>query len=520
MSLRVFFRSARELAPKEGLILEDDSLRLPEKTCLRLKPLVSLRLPARVIDAERTPCDELLLLTKEGLFCVRNEIPVFLLSIRGEALAVFPGGVFVVKEEEALVFSLPDLRLLQRFPVPRKEFLSAAVRRKRLYLLTSEHEVLVYTLAGRFLTSVRVPAPYRALKASGFLYWFDGENVLFGRKKTPLKDKPSGELFFLPGFGRPWFLTPDGKLFYGEPLGYAPEQGAGLSFELEEEFSGGLLLLLGQGPFSVSLSPEERTLKRVFKLPHYTGRLTVGLRFFETSVLHGIVAVPPARDFLSFLPEAYREGAEEFLLPLLSAFKLFYGAFLKYKEEFLARVATKTGDREELLFLAQMLGFDPQGLPRQDLVSWLSELPGIYRFRGSVKGMKQVLRLLAGEKASLREAFRWREIEREGGPFSRLFGRQGDLFVVFLKPPCPTHRFALVKKTVEEWSPLGTRPLVIRLTFRFALGEPLVLGVNTALCHRDLKIGGSRLGQDSWISNRGLTGRLNLRASLARETQI
>ncbi|QJA05279.1 hypothetical protein FVE67_00040 [Thermosulfurimonas marina] len=134
--------------------------------------------------------------------------------------------------------------------------------------------------------------------------------------------------------------------------------------------------------------------------------------------------------------------------------------------------------------------------------------------------LREVLRLITGGRASLREAIEWREIESLGGPFSCLFGVQGSLFLVFVPPELPPEQRTLLRKIVPEWTPLGAQEEVVSLEPGFALRTPLVLGVNTVIPQRELRLGLSRLGQDSTLARRSPVSRLNLLATLGRDFQI
>ena len=519
MSLKVFFKEAKDFEIPENLELTEEGLRLKRERQLALHFLRKLPLEGAILTAERTPCDQLLVLLRDRRLFLLGEERQKLFSTRAEALAAFPGGLFLVGRERIRLLSFPRLRELGHFPGPHEAILSATVRRKRLYVLTARHRVLVYTFSGRLVTRVKVPSQYKALKAAGFLYWFDGENVIWGRKKLPLS-RPLPQALFLPGRGGHWFLEPDGRLLIGEPVSKVPPDArARVSFRLPEAYAEGLLLLLGRGNLRL-IFPQGEKKGFVAKIPRFKGEITVAIELSgEKALFQAVFAVPRAHDLLRFIPEAYREGAEAFLLPLFLAFRLIHDGLLFSKEAFLKSFSGQ-GRREELLFLGKILGFSGEGLPKEELLAWLSALPQLYRYRGSVRGMREVLRLCAGKEAFLREAILWRKTEQEGGPFTRLFGRQGNLFLVFVSPGLPKEKIPFLKKMVADWTPLGTEGRVLPLELGLTLGKPLALGVNTALTSGAFKLGLSRLGQDTRLMDRALTGRLDLRATLGRDAQI
>ncbi len=519
MSLKVFFRRAAELRFPETLELTPEGLRLKKEERLALHPLKRWSFPGKILSAERTLCDQLLVLLEDGRLLVAEEGLRVLLSTRAEALAAFSGGLFLVGQDRIRLLSSPQLRELHRFRGPGQAVLSATVRRKRLYVLTSSHEVWVYTLSGRKVTRVRVSPSYRALKAQGFLYWFDGANLIRGRSRLPL-DRPRPRAFFLPGRGGPWFLESEGTLLAGQRITRTPPaEGARISFLLPGDYSEGLLFLAGKGSFRI-IFPQTKRAGRLARIPSTQTDLRVEVELFgEETVLAGVLAVPAAVDLLELVPPVYREKAEELLLPLLTAFRLLHDGILLSKD-LLFQSLSGEGDQEELRFPAQILGFTEKGLAGKELRNWLKALPELYRYRGSVYGMREVLRRCVGSRAFLHEAIGWSKTEREGGPFSRLFGRQGNLFLVFLSPEVPLERIALVREMVPQWTPLGTEGRVWPLKRRLVLGEPLALGLNTVLARAELVIGQSRLGQDSRLAERGLCGRLDLRATLGRGARI
>ncbi len=518
MSLKVFYQAARNFPVPRGLRLGPYGLVFEKKAFYEIKPLRKLSLPGRLRAAERTSCNELFLLTDQGLFEGKETFGFLFRAEGADTLAVFDQGIFLVGREIRLLAG-PRWREIFRFPGPKDKVLSATVRRKRLYLLTEKHELLTYSLRGREITRVKAPSRWRALKAFGPLWAFDGQNLIQGKKIFPLS-RPLREVFFLPGPGGPWFLSPEGDLFWGERKEEVPADAqAKLTFRLEEGFSQGLLLILGQGDFEIGF-PHPASQGPIAKVPSYENSLEVHLRLRgKEMVFSGVLVVPGGEDFLRLWPEAYREGAEEFLLPFLSAFKLLYEALLKRKEEFF-EVFWGQGEGEDLLFLARLLGLSLQGLSDEELLSWLSALPTLYRYRGTVRGMKEVIRLVAKDQASLREAILWREIEDEEGPFSRLFGRDGRLFAVFSSPSLAPEKVALLREVVRDWMPLGTKGEVYPLDFGFTLGQPLALGINTALKDGAFRLGCSRLGQDSRLQKRSIVGRLDLQAALNRDAQI
>lgn len=519
MSLKVFFRRAAELRFPETLDLTPEGLRLKKEELLVLHPLKRWSFPGKILSAERTLCDQLLVLLEDGRLLVVEAGLRELLSTRAEALAAFPGGLFLVGRDRIRLLSFPQLRELHRFQGPGQTVLSATVRRERLYVLTSSHEVCVYTLSGREVTRVRVSPSYRALKARGFLYWFDGTNLHRGRKKIPL-DLPRPRAIFLPGRGGPWFLEPEGTLLAGQrTIRTPPAKRTRISFLLPGAYSEGLLFLAGNGSFRI-IFPQTKRSGRLARIPATETELRVEVELSgEETVLAGVLAVPPAVDLLDLIPPAYREKAEELLLPLLTAFRLIHDGILLSKD-LLFRSLSGEGDREELRFPAQILGFGERGLAGEELRAWLKALPDLYRYRGSVYGMREVLKRCVGSRAFLHEAIGWSKTEREGGPFSRLFGRQGNLFLVFVAPEVPPERMALVREMVSRWTPLGTEGKVWPLKRRLVLGEPLALGLNTVLARAELVVGQSRLGRDSRLADGGLCGRLDLRATLGREARI
>ncbi|WP_210534605.1 hypothetical protein [Thermosulfurimonas marina] len=68
---------------------------------------------------------------------------------------------------------------------------------------------------------------------------------------------------------------------------------------------------------------------------HRQGVMRLATAADEEAVFFWALAVPPVEKWLSLLPESYREGAEAFLLPLFSAFRLLHHLLLYRKEDLL-----------------------------------------------------------------------------------------------------------------------------------------------------------------------------------------
>jgi len=254
-----------------------------------------------------------------------------------------------------------------------------------------------------------------------------------------------------------------------------------------------------------------------------------------------LALIPSAQDWLKYLPPVFSEEPQSrrFLKNFLGVFKVIYTTFGAQIEEWPYRLASSCKEPEITRYLARWLDIDPD-LALLKLEKRLAHWPKLYPIRGTRQALEGVLKeFCLPRKASswvLVEAFEWLEpgqnrseqqdcLEEVAGDSWRerahgwveLFGADFKSYVLLLDPQFSRRSYEELKKLVLDWTPLGVKAQIIRLSHAMILGTPLILGWNTVISCPPPVLGEGYLGQ-TVLSDLEQGGRLGERAWLGLDT--
>lgn len=249
----------------------------------------------------------------------------------------------------------------------------------------------------------------------------------------------------------------------------------------------------------------------------------------QTPLLKSVRAYFPRTSYLRYLPAVYQENepGRDFLERFLSLFETFFSqmeAQIGRSERFLDADYV-SGDFLRWLGSWLAIAAD-ENWPEDKLRLLIKKAPGLFKIRGTRRGIEGMIKVYTGDKPFIVEQFQLKCADA-GAEFrellSRLYGDDPYSFTLLLKPFQINQEqdSQAVRRIIAAEKPAYTRAQVVPLQPWIYLDRHTYLGVNSCLTKPALRLDvGSMMPRDTVLEDVDEAGQIARRARLGWDTRL
>ncbi len=249
----------------------------------------------------------------------------------------------------------------------------------------------------------------------------------------------------------------------------------------------------------------------------------------KTPLLKSIRAYLPRTSYMRYLPAVYQENEQsrDFLERFLSLFETFFSQM----EVDIGRIErffdTDFVSGDFLRWLGAWLAIAvDENWPEDKLKLLIKRAPGLFKIRGTRRGIEAMIKIYTGDKPFIVEQFQLKCAEA-GEEFRellvKLYGDDPYSFCVLLKPfqVNKENEGRAVRRIVDSEKPAYTKSNVITLQPWIYLDMHTYLGVNTYLTKPALRLDiGSIMPRDTVLEDVDEAGQIERRSKLGWDTSL
>ncbi|OPX86522.1 MAG: Phage tail protein (Tail_P2_I) [Pelotomaculum sp. PtaB.Bin104] len=249
----------------------------------------------------------------------------------------------------------------------------------------------------------------------------------------------------------------------------------------------------------------------------------------KTPLLKSIRAYFPRTSYLRYLPAVYQENEQsrDFLERFLSLFETFFSQMevqIGHIERFFDADFVR-GDFLRWLGAWLAIAVD-ENWPEDKLRLLIKKAPGLFKIRGTRKGIEAMIKVYTGDKPFIVEQFQLKCAEA-GEEFQelliKLYGEDPYSFCVLLKPfqVKKENEGQAVRRIIDSEKPAYIKAKVVALQPWIYLDMHTYLGVNTYLTKPSLRLDiGSIMPRDTVLEDVDEAGQIERRSKLGWDTSL
>jgi len=227
----------------------------------------------------------------------------------------------------------------------------------------------------------------------------------------------------------------------------------------------------------------------------------------------------PKNSMLSYLPEIYQTVEDSFLERYLSIFSSLYLDMEGVIDNISAYLDYDVAEGDLLAWLAELLDVNEAGLwPENRLRLLVKNVIRLYKMKGTVAGLTELISIYTGEKPYIVESFRLRyfdKVRSQKRVLQRLYGSHPYHITIIIPHGSveSQKQFSALNHMINLYKPVNIEHTLIVQKRMVLLDQYTYLGMNTVLSDYDelkinefMEIPFAKLGEGTLVTNQNQRG--------------